>query len=105
MTFVITTSARLKKCDLMKQNQQRLLHIMGKVSRNDVTESIRNILDAVERHLGAMPNEQEAIYSMTLDKVKGSNEKLWFTISLRLGKIYLEAKKIKELEALLKALK
>ena len=29
------------------------------------------------------------IYNMIIDKVKIENEKLWFKISLRLGKIYL----------------
>ena len=42
---------------------------------------------------------------MTLDILKSSNRQLWFTICLRLGKIYLEQHNIAELDALLTELK
>lgn len=42
---------------------------------------------------------------MILDILKDQNQQLWFTISLRLGKIYLEQQKIKELDELLTTLK
>jgi hypothetical protein len=42
---------------------------------------------------------------MILQVLKGSNPQLWFTISLRLGKIYLDAGKLGDLDALLYKLK
>lgn len=78
---------------------------MSKVARNAVSDAINNILDAVSKHIENMPNEQSQMYNMILDILKDQNPQLWFTISLRLGKIYLEQQKIKELDDLLTVLK
>lgn len=64
--------------------------MMNKVSRNDHEEAISNILDAVTKFLPDHPAEQMEVYNMTIGKIKIENEKLWFKISLRLGKIYLD---------------
>lgn len=45
------------------------------------------------------------IYYMTMEAVKSENETLWFKISLRLGKIYLEQQDFKKLDELLGRLK
>lgn len=42
---------------------------------------------------------------MTIGKVKIENEKLWFKISLRLGKIYLDNQDFAKLNLLLASLK
>jgi len=42
---------------------------------------------------------------MTLTVLKDSNQQLWFTICLRLGKIHLDLKNLKDLEDLLVDLK
>jgi len=42
---------------------------------------------------------------MTLSVLKSSNQQLWFTICLRLGKILLEQQNIPELESILTDLK
>ena len=42
---------------------------------------------------------------MTLDILKTQNQQLWFTICLRLGKIYLDQSNIKELDEMLSILK
>ena len=42
---------------------------------------------------------------MTLDILKTQNQQLWFTICLRLGKIYLDQSNIKELDEMLTVLK
>lgn len=42
---------------------------------------------------------------MTLNVLKDSNQQLWFTISLRLGKILLDQQKYEELDHLLTQLK
>ena len=44
--------------------------MMSKVARNDASESINNIIDAVSRHLVENGELQKKIYSMTLDTLK-----------------------------------
>ena len=51
MENIVVLSARLKLFDKMKQYQAEILKIMGKVARNDVSDAINNILDAVSKHL------------------------------------------------------
>jgi hypothetical protein len=62
--------------------------MVGKVTREDLSEAVNAILDAVANHLQAFPDYQSQMYKMTLDVLKSNNERLWFTICLRLGKIY-----------------
>jgi COP9 signalosome complex subunit 2 len=45
------------------------------------------------------------MYGMTLSILKIQNYQLWFTVSLRLGRIYLEQSKNARLEELVKSLK
>lgn len=45
------------------------------------------------------------MYQMTLEHLKSNNERLWFNISLRLGKIYLDLKQYEQLDKLLTELK
>ena len=42
---------------------------------------------------------------MILTVLKTSNQQLWFTIQLRLGKIYLDSENFKELDRLIDTLK
>jgi transcriptional regulator NrdR family protein len=79
--------------------------MMSKVARNDASEAINNIIDAVSRHLQDNVELQKKIYSMTLDTLKTQNEKLWHTICLRLGKVYLEQHNYRQLDDLLAMLK
>ena len=45
------------------------------------------------------------MYGITISILKESNPQLWFTISLRLGKILLEQQSIQELDSLITELK
>lgn len=74
----------------MVNRQRKLLKLINKVARNDVSDAINNVLDAVATYLNDKPEYQKQIYQMTLDILKTNNERLWFTICLRLGKIYLD---------------
>jgi len=65
-----------------------LLRMVNKVAREDLSEAVNAILDAVAHHLADKPQKQSEMYKMTLDVLKSSNERLWFTICLRLAKIY-----------------
>ena len=91
--------------DNMIQKQRSLLKLIGKVARNAVSDAINNILDAVATHLNNFPDQQREMYQMTLEHLKTSDERLWFNISLRLGKIYLDLKQYEALDGLLDDLK
>jgi COP9 signalosome complex subunit 2 len=45
------------------------------------------------------------MYQLILGNLKASNQRLWFSTSLRLGKIYLDEKEFEKLEKLLLDLK
>lgn len=89
----------------MKDTQKKMLAMMNKVARNSVSDAINNILDAVSKHLENLPEEQTQMYNMILDILKDQNQQLWFNISLRLGKIYLDQAKMQDLDDLLNILK
>jgi COP9 signalosome complex subunit 2 len=89
----------------MVTKQRQLLKFINKVARNDVSDAINNILDAVSSHLAGQPDYQRQMYTMTLDILKSSNERLWFNICLRLGKIYLDTGAYEPLDKLLAELK
>jgi hypothetical protein len=45
------------------------------------------------------------IYHMILEHLKTTNERLWFNISLKLGKIYLDLQQYERLDKMLAELK
>lgn len=51
MENIVVLSTRLGLCDKMMDYQGRILKIMDKVARNDVSDAINNILDAVSKYL------------------------------------------------------
>lgn len=48
---IVVLSAQLYLFENMLQKQRALLKFMGKVARNDASDAINNILDAVATHL------------------------------------------------------
>ena len=89
----------------MKDSHGRLINKIGDVSRNDTEEAINNILDAVTKHMNDKAHQQMEIYFMTMDAIKSVNVTLWFKVSLRLGKIYLDMNNFDSLNELLASLK
>ena len=89
----------------MIAQQKALLKLINKVARNDVSDAINNILDAVSTHLDKKPEEQSEMYQMTLNVLQSSNERLWFNICLKLAKIYLDSAKYEPLDKLIEELK
>jgi len=73
MENIVVLSARLHLYDKMQANHSKILKIISKVARNDVSDAINNILDAVAKHLTNNIEEQKKMYSMTLDILKTSN--------------------------------
>ena len=51
MEHIIILSARLQEYQKMRSYQGKLLQLISKVARNDVSDAINNILDAVQKHL------------------------------------------------------
>ena len=90
MQNIVILTVRLQMNKEIEDYLQKVLGMMDKVARNDASEAINNIIDAVSRHLVENVELQKKIYSMTLGTLRTSNEKLWHTICLRLGKVYLE---------------
>lgn len=91
----------------MIENQKSLLRYSTRptVSKNDLTEAINDIQDAISKHLTDKPNEAKEMYELILGNLKTSNERLWFATSLRLGKIYLDEKSFDALENVINELK
>lgn len=98
-------SAQLGQLDNMVAKQRALLRMVSKVAREDLSEAVNAILDAVTNHLQEKPMKQSEMYKMTLDVLKTSNERMWFNISLRLAKIYLDLKNFDSLDSLIADLK
>ena len=79
--------------------------MVSKVTREDLSEAVNAVLDSVANNLSAHPDYQREMYKMTLDVLRSNNERLWFTICLRLGKIYQDLKNFELLDSLLSELK
>ena len=102
---IVVLSAQLQQLDKMIGRQRYLLKMVSKVTREDLSEAVNAVLDAVAHHLGSHPDYQSQMYKMTLDVLRSNNERLWFTICLRLGKIYQDLKNFELLDSLLSELK
>jgi len=104
--FIIILAASLGHYDKMLKSQRLLMKMTDKVSRNEVGEAINRILDLVETQLQEKaPEKAKEMYMLILEKLKTYNERLWFTTSLRLARMYLDAKQFAPLEQMLTDLK
>ena len=102
---VVILSAQLGELDNMIEKQKRLLKMVNKVGREEISEAVNAILDAVATYLGEKPEVQSEMYKMTLDVLKTNNERLWFNICTRLAKIYQQFNNFELLDQLLTELK
>jgi len=62
MENIVVLTSRLGQHDKMKETQSKILKIMDKVARNDVSDAINNILDAVAKHLDDKVEIQKEMY-------------------------------------------
>ena len=68
------------------------MQMTDKASRNEVSDAINRILDVVEAQLQTKaPDMAKEMYTLILTKLKSYNERLWFTTSLRLARMYLDS--------------
>lgn len=102
---IIVLSAQLQLLEKMVENQRNLLTLVTKVTKEELSEAVNNVLDAVANHLAAQPDYQKQIYKMTLDKLRSNNESIWFKTCLSMGKIYQDLKNFDLLDQLLSELK
>lgn len=92
-------AAQLGKFDTMLKSQRQLMKMTDKASRNEVSEAISKILDMVETTLKEKSADmQKEMYELILTTLKTYNERLWFTTSLRLARVYLDSKQTAPLE-------
>lgn len=89
----------------MIESTHRLLKQSSKVSKNDMMEAVNAVLDCVQTNLSRKTDYATKMYQLILGNLKHSNERLWFTTSLRLGKTYLDEKNFTSLNEMLLELK
>ncbi|XP_014246048.1 COP9 signalosome complex subunit 2-like [Cimex lectularius] len=102
---VIKLLFKLGKYEDMISNYKRLLeYIKTTVSKNHSEKSINAILDYISssNDMGLL----QKFYEMTLEALKETkNNRLWFKIFTKLGKLYYEMGEFKKLPAIIKQLK
>ena len=83
---------------------RNMLDFMSTVTRNECTDAINAILDAITNSTDVQV--LSTMYEITLEALKSANnERLWFNTNLKLAKLYLDARRIHELEAIIDMLK
>lgn len=89
----------------MVESLKQMLRMSLKVSKNDLTEAVNLVQDAIQKTLINQPEQAREMYQLILGNLKSNNERLWFATSLRLGKIYLDEKSFEKLDQTLNELK
>jgi COP9 signalosome complex subunit 2 len=88
---------------MIARYRDMLLYISS-VTRNECTEAINNILDTIASATNIQVLSE--MYEITLIALKtANNERLWLNTNLKLAKLYLEGKKVSEVERILAVLK
>lgn len=85
-----------------------LLELISQTTRNESSEAINSILDALNFHASAFQDLTilSKMYELTLDALKlSNNERLWFSTNLRLARTYLEGGKLDKADEIISVLK
>jgi COP9 signalosome complex subunit 2 len=94
----------LSEYEKMIDRYRAMLNYITSVTRNECTEAINTILDTIASATNVQVLSE--MYEITLIALKtANNERLWLSTNLKLAKLYLESKKINEVERLLTVLK
>ncbi|GMF52449.1 unnamed protein product [Phytophthora fragariaefolia] len=94
----------------MLRHYELMLEHLAFVTRNESTDSISSILDVVSAATGKDGEKDSAkytskMYELTLDKLKDvNNDRLWFSMNVKLGKLYLDMHEFDQLQKLLNQL-
>ena len=81
-----------------------LLRMSKTEAKAEVEEAINKILETVNNKLTDNQKRKE-MYTLILEDLKVSNERLWFNTSLRMGAIYMETDDLQNLDDMLLLLK
>jgi hypothetical protein len=74
----------------MTKALNKLLKSLSKVSKAEGSEAINQIMDGLNKNLDDVPQERNKPYELILKYLKESNERLWFTTCMGLGKNLME---------------
>lgn len=100
---VVMLCARISRFDEMANRYRELLSYMDHVTRNDASEAINTVLDSVSS--ASDLSKLETIYELTLDALKATaNQRLWFSTSVKLAKLYLDQGDVQKLQRLVRTL-
>lgn len=107
LRYVVVLTMELHQFERMIDQTKVLLRYSTRptVSKNQLAEAINDIQDAISKHLSNHPQHAREMYELILGNLKQSNERLWFSTSLRLGKIYLDERNFESLERVIDELK
>mmetsp|Transcript_22304 Transcript_22304/g.30547 ORF Transcript_22304/g.30547 Transcript_22304/m.30547 type:complete len:461 (+) Transcript_22304:72-1454(+) len=90
--------------DKMIERYRAMLAYISSVTRNECTDAVNAILDTLTTTVESKVLSE--MYEITLLALKSANnERLWFNTNLKLAKLYLEDRKLSEVERLIQSLK
>ncbi|RLN97495.1 hypothetical protein BBJ28_00017238 [Nothophytophthora sp. Chile5] len=107
---VVKICVSRRKWDEMLANYEQMLGHLAFVTRNESTDSISSILDVVsaatshgdEKDSAKYTTKVGCMYELTLDRLKDvNNDRLWFSMNVKLGKLYLDMHEFDQLQRLL----
>ncbi|KAI9907179.1 hypothetical protein PsorP6_016142 [Peronosclerospora sorghi] len=105
---VVKICVSQRKWEEMLRHYEQMLEYLVFVTRNASTDSISSILDFVTSSMGKdeeIAKFTSKMYEMTLEKLKNiNNDRLWFNMNVKLGKVYLEMQEYDQLQVLLRQL-
>jgi len=100
---IVILCSRTNRFDDMANRYRELLSYMDQVTRNDASEAINTVLDSVSS--ASDLTKLELIYEHTLDALKATaNQRLWFSTSVKLAKLYLEMCDVQKLQRIVRTL-
>ncbi|KAG3112070.1 COP9 signalosome complex subunit 2 [Phytophthora idaei] len=110
LEHVVKICVSRRQWEEMLRHYEQMLEHLAFVTRNESTESISSILDVVSSATGKETEKDSAkytskMYELTLDKLKDvNNDRLWFSMNVKLGKLYLDMQEFDQLQKLLNQL-
>jgi COP9 signalosome complex subunit 2 len=106
LQHIVELSYRLKKYTEMLIQYKIMLNNMQNVTRNDCTDALNSVLETISNSKD--DNMLAEMFNVTLEALKtANNERLWFTTTLKLAKLYLHDidNKCSQIEDLMSTLK
>lgn len=105
LEHIVTLYLQTHNMDKMKMRYNELLSYAADVTRNEYSESINKILNAVGELSSADSSAAvEEMYSVTLKQLKtmGNQERMWFNTNMKLCKIYMNQQRFDRASELLR---